>query len=162
MNHFFKKINTPVGQLTLVARENKLVAILWEDDTPDRVKLPGLERSLTHEILLKTETQLQEYFDGKRKRFQLPLYFQGTSFQVNVWRQLQAIPYATTKTYSELAREIGSPKACRAVGGANRRNPISIVVPCHRVIGANGTLTGFAGGMKAKAFLLELERGLGD
>lgn len=161
MTHFGKKITTPVGELTLVADERSLVAVLWEKEREGRVRLPRLEAGGGHPLLSETERQLGEYFGGKRRKFDLPLQFAGSEFQNKVWRGLQAIPYGQTRSYRELADSVGSPQACRAVGAANGRNPLSIVVPCHRVIGADGKLTGFAGGMEAKAYLLELEKGDG-
>ena len=108
-------------------------------------------------ILVETERQLAEYFSGRRKIFNLKLDFAGTEFQKKVWRALLTIPFGETRTYAQIARQIGRPDAVRAVGAANGKNPISIVTPCHRVIGSNGKLTGFAGGLDAKAFLLRLE-----
>ena len=105
-----------------------------------------------------TERQLKEYFNGERKTFDIPLRRNGTEFQLKVWRRLSEIPYGTTKTYGEIAKEIGFPKAARAVGGACNKNPIIIVVPCHRVVGANGDMTGFACGIDVKEKLLELEK----
>ena len=102
--------------------------------------------------------QLQEYFAGCRREFSLPLAPRGTEFQRQVWHALEGIPYGETRTYGEIARAIGKPKACRAVGMANHRNPLSILVPCHRVVGADGSLTGYGGGLEAKQFLLELEK----
>ena len=157
MQHFYKMIKSPVGELTLVANAEHLVAILWDEDRPGRVRLGELKHAPKKTVLCETEKQLRQYFRGARVRFELPLEFVGTPFQLRVWRQLQAIPFGETRSYLDLARSLGKPKACRAVGGANGRNPLSIVVPCHRVIGANGKLTGFAGGMKAKKFLLDLE-----
>jgi methylated-DNA-[protein]-cysteine S-methyltransferase len=107
--------------------------------------------------LLETERQLGEYFAGTRTRFELPLEACGSDFEKKVWRALKKIPYGTTRSYLDLAKAIGSPKACRAVGAANSKNPLPIVVPCHRVIGANGKLTGFAGGLDRKATLLAHE-----
>jgi methylated-DNA-[protein]-cysteine S-methyltransferase len=151
---------SPVGELTLVANDKSLIAVLWENDRPHHVRLPTLEVSRTHPVLLTAEAQLREYFDGRRKVFRLPLEFYGSDFQVKVWKALQTIPYGATRSYGELACQIGSEKACRAVGAANGRNPLPIVVPCHRVIGSNGKLTGFGGGLDVKAFLLNLERPL--
>ena len=110
-----------------------------------------------HPVLLKTERQLREYFAGERKRFDLELDLAGTPFQRRVWQALLTIPHGETRTYTEVARQIGHPTAIRAVGAANGRNPISIVVPCHRLLGSTGKLTGFAGGLDAKAYLLALE-----
>lgn len=157
MNHYYKTMKSPLGNLTIIANEKKLTAILWENDNPKRVKLFKNELAKDHPILYRTELQLNEYFEGKRKSFDLPLEFYGTEFQIQVWRGLQTIPYGVTTSYSGLAKQIGFPKASRAVGAANGKNPLSIVVPCHRVIGANGSLTGFAGGMEAKSYLLHLE-----
>jgi len=157
MRNVFKIINSPVGCLTLVAREEKLAAVLWEDDHPTRVKLGTLEEDQTSAILCETERQLAEYFDGKRVKFELELDFAGTDFQQKVWQALLTIPFGETRSYSDIAHQIGNPKAVRAVGAANGRNPISIIAPCHRVIGMNGSLTGFAGGLEAKQLLLKLE-----
>jgi methylated-DNA-[protein]-cysteine S-methyltransferase len=159
MNLFYKFMDSPVGKLKVVASDIGLVAILWEDDNPRRVPLKKLVGNGDHPMLVETERQLDEYFAGKRNSFSMPLDMRGTPFQKNVWRALQAIPFGETRTYGELAKQLGTPNASRAVGAANGRNPISIIVPCHRVIGASGKLTGFAGGLGAKAHLLELERG---
>jgi methylated-DNA-[protein]-cysteine S-methyltransferase len=155
--HFYKIVKSPVGALKLVASEAGLAAILWENDDPRRVRLNIVAEDKGHAVLLETERQLKEYFDGRRKSFQLRLDFAGTRFQSRVWSALLEIPFGETRSYAEIARRIGSPKAVRAVGAANGRNPISIVAPCHRVIGSNGKLTGFAGGLTIKAFLLGLE-----
>lgn len=154
---FFKKIASPVGELKIVASDKGLVAILWENEDPRRVKLGASIKQDDHFILLKTEEQLQAYFSGNLQQFTVPLIFYGTDFQKKVWSALLDIPYGKTKSYGQIAKIIGNPKAVRAVGNANRKNPISIIAPCHRVIGANGTLTGFAGGLKAKAVLLNIE-----
>jgi methylated-DNA-[protein]-cysteine S-methyltransferase len=110
-----------------------------------------------HPILVQTERQLGEYFAGTRTAFDLPLDPVGTDFQRRVWRALLTIPYGQTRSYADIARQVGSPAAVRAVGAANGRNPISIITPCHRVIGSTGQLTGFAGGLETKAYLLNLE-----
>lgn len=112
------------------------------------------------DLLTETRKQLQEYFDGKRKEFNLPILLRGTKFQKKVWQELCTIPYGETRSYKELAELVGNPKAVRAVDGANNKNPIMIIVPCHRVIGADGSLVGFGGGLEVKKFLLELEAGL--
>jgi methylated-DNA-[protein]-cysteine S-methyltransferase len=145
MTYAFKTMPSPVGELTLVASGQGLAAILWENDDPDRVRLVEATR------------QLGEYFAGQREAFDLPLDFHGTDFQKRVWAQLLAIPFGETRSYGEIARALGQPTASRAVGAANGKNPISIVAPCHRVIGTNGSLTGFAGGLEAKQRLLALE-----
>lgn len=157
MAYFYKKCESPVGKLTLVANNEGLVAILWENDNPDRVPLEPLTPEQNHPVLLETERQLHDYFAGKRKAFDLNLDFKGTDFQKKVWSALLTIPFGETRTYAQIATQIGSPKAVRAVGAANGKNPISIVAPCHRVIGTSGKLTGFAGGLKNKAKLLDLE-----
>lgn len=154
-----KTIASPVGDLTLVASDKGLVAILWENDSPDRVKLGAVEEDAGNPLLEATEAQLREYFAGTRTRFDLPLDFRGTDFQKSVWAELLAIPFGETRSYGEIAMKLGRPTASRAVGAANGRNPISIVAPCHRVIGSTGKLTGFAGGLAAKEYLLGLERG---
>lgn len=151
-------ISSPVGSLKLVAGELGLRAILWENDDPRRVPLNLSKESATHPALMQAEMQLGEYFAGDRRHFDLPLDFHGTAFQQTVWRALLDIPYGQTRSYEALAHAMGRPTAHRAVGAANGRNPISIIVPCHRVLGKNGALTGFAGGLGAKSFLLDLER----
>ena len=158
MSLAFKIIDSPVGKLKLVASDRGLVAILWENDKPHRVRLSELVANDKHPILLQTERQLSEYFAGKRKSFAVALDMRGTSFQKNVWEALLAIPFGETRSYGQLARQLGNPNATRAVGAANGRNPISIIVPCHRVIGSSGKLTGFAGGLEVKAHLLNLEK----
>lgn len=152
-------MNSPVGQLKLVANGNRLAAILWENDKPTRVRLPELVEADDSPILIETERQLNEYFAGSRDRFDLELDFRGTDFQKKVWAALLTIPFGETRSYSDIATQIGNINAVRAVGAANGRNPISIVAPCHRVIGASGDLTGFAGGLANKMFLLSLEAG---
>lgn len=158
MNFHHKIINTPVGQLTLIASDKGLAAVLWENDKPGRVPLPPGGSSDEHPVLMETEKQLLEYFDKKRTFFDLPLDFTGTSFQQKVWNALLSIPFGETRTYGDIARQLGDEKAVRAVGAANGKNPISIIAPCHRVIGASGKLTGFAGGLENKAYLLRLEQ----
>ena len=153
----YKEVESPVGKLKLVANSNALVAVLWERERPNRVKLATLKRDTGQPILVETERQLKEYFSGTRTKFDLPLEPNGSTFQKKVWHALQAIPFGETRSYLELAKTVGSAKAVRAVGAANGKNPLSIVVPCHRVVGANGSLTGFAGGLEAKARLLALE-----
>lgn len=156
---FYKEVESPVGKLKLVASANALVAILWERERPNRIKLAMAKSDPQQPILLETERQLEEYFAGTRNEFNLPLEPAGTEFQKKVWRALREIPFGQTRSYLDLAKSIGSAKAVRAVGAANGKNPLSIVVPCHRVVGANGTLTGFAGGLEVKAKLLAHEGG---
>ena len=157
---FYKTMESPVGVLKLVAGHRGLAAILWENDDPKRVRLSPPAEDKKHPILLETERQLTGYFAGKLKRFSVKLDFAGTEFQKKVWAALVAIPFGETRSYAQIARQIGHPKAVRAVGAANGRNPLSIIAPCHRVIGSNGKLTGFAGGLKTKAFLLKMESGI--
>jgi methylated-DNA-[protein]-cysteine S-methyltransferase len=154
----FKSFASPVGPLKLVASDEGLTAILWKNDSPGRVPLNDLIENPDHPVLRAAEKQLREYFAGKRSRFDLKLDFVGTPFQKKVWRALLKIPFGETRSYGDIARQVGSPKAVRAVGAANGRNPISIVAPCHRVIGSNGKLIGFAGGLPVKEYLLEMER----
>jgi methylated-DNA-[protein]-cysteine S-methyltransferase len=159
MSYTFVTLATPVGELKLVANGSRLAAILWENDKPGRVRLGPMREAPDNPILMRTAQQLQEYFAGTRNRFDLDLDFAGTEFQKKVWAALLTIPFGETRSYSEIARQIGNPSAVRAVGAANGKNPISIVAPCHRVIGASGKLTGFAGGLEAKEQLLTLEGG---
>jgi methylated-DNA-[protein]-cysteine S-methyltransferase len=152
-----KTVRTPVGALKLIASNDGLAAILWENDRPGRVRLDVVAEDAAHPVLRDTERQLAEYFTGRRKVFDLALDLAGTEFQTKVWRALLTIPFGETRSYAQIARQIGHPKAVRAVGAANGRNPISIVTPCHRVIGSSGALTGFAGGLATKEQLLRLE-----
>ena len=151
------KMNSPVGQLKLVAHDHALVAVLWQNEKLNRVILPDLIQDDTHPLLLRVKQQLQEYFQGQRKVFDLALDFYGTPFQQQVWQALLTIPYGQTRTYQQIAVQIGNPKAVRAVGAANARNPMSIIAACHRVIGSKGSLVGFAGGLEHKKILLKLE-----
>jgi methylated-DNA-[protein]-cysteine S-methyltransferase len=153
----YKWMDSPVGRLRLVASDEGLAGILWERERPNRVRMNVEAENNGHSVLVETERQLNEYFGGQRKEFALKLDFVGTAFQREVWNALLTIPFGETRTYGQIARHIGNPSATRAVGAANGRNPISIVAPCHRVIGSTGTLTGFSGGLDAKAYLLTLE-----
>lgn len=140
-------IDTPLGEMYFCAEDSKITALRFgrtEKDTPC-------------EIIYEAKRQLAEYFNGKRQEFDLPLAPKGTPFQQAVWQALREIPYGETASYGEIAAKVGNPKASRAVGMANNRNPIAIIVPCHRVVGANGSLTGYAGGLGKKDFLLSLE-----
>lgn len=153
----FMEMASPVGLLKLVAHDTALVAVLWENEDPKRVRLAELIEDKKHPILLETQKQLNEYFSGQRKVFDLPLDFEGTEFQEKVWQVLLTIPFGETRSYKQIAEQIGNVKAVRAVGAANGKNPISIIAPCHRVVGANGKLVGFAGGLENKDILLKLE-----
>ena len=154
----FMEMSSPVGLLKLVANENALVAVLWENENPKRVRLAELIEDQQHPILLETQKQLNEYFAGQRQKFELTLDFEGTEFQQKVWQALLSIPFGETRSYKDIAEQIGNVKAVRAVGAANGKNPISIIAPCHRVVGANGKLVGFAGGLENKDILLNIEK----
>lgn len=153
-----KTIKAPVGKLKLVASDDGLVAVLWENDNPRRVRLNEFLQNDRHPILVKAERQLSEYFAGTRNNFSVPLDVRGTHFQKDVWKALRTIPFGETRSYGQIAKQLGNPRATRAVGAASGRNPLSIIVPCHRVMGAAGQLTGFAGGLNAKTHLLKLEQ----
>ncbi|HKU80606.1 MAG TPA: methylated-DNA--[protein]-cysteine S-methyltransferase [Candidatus Tumulicola sp.] len=152
------RLATPIGELGLVAGEHGLTEIRWDAAGGGRGGALGREDP-DHPLLRRAARQLTEYFDGTRKTFELDLEFHGTTFQKRVWNELLAIPYGETRSYGEIALRLGNPNATRAVGAANGRNPLPIVAPCHRVIGASGALTGFGGGLELKARLLDFERG---
>lgn len=139
-----------LGPMRFVARGDALVSLWFVDDGS-----PAGERD---ELLDRAIEEVDEYFAGKRTEFSIPLAAEGTPFQREVWNALRAIPFGETRSYADVAQAIGKPRAVRAVGAANGKNPLGIVVPCHRVIGADGSLTGYAGGMSRKKFLLDLER----
>lgn len=147
-------IETPIGGLIIRENGMAVTAIRVAQGKGEGSQVPEKETPLLRE----TKKQLHEYFNGQRKSFDLPLQPAGTAFQQEVWKALRQIPYGETRSYKELADMIGNSKACRAVGGANNKNPILILIPCHRVIGVNGSLTGFAAGLPAKKYLLELEQ----
>lgn len=153
-----RRIDSPIGPLMLAADEDGLRHIEFRDNRhpADRADWQGGD----NRVLRETEAQLREYFDGRRRDFDLPLAPRGTDFQLQVWHGLARIPYGATLSYAQLARRIGKPDAVRAVGAANGRNPVPIVLPCHRVIGADGALVGFGGGLPTKQFLLRLEGAL--
>jgi methylated-DNA-[protein]-cysteine S-methyltransferase len=147
-------IRSPLGELHAYARGDALVAISLPDQPP-----PGDARRAATAVLALARAQLDAYFAGELRAFDLPLAPAGTEFQQLVWRALRAIPYGATRSYADIARAIDRPTASRAVGAANGKNPLAIVVPCHRVIGAAGALVGYAGGLPTKRWLLEHERG---
>lgn len=155
----YKDVPSSVGVIRVISSDTGLVAIIWEGEDYKRTKLSEPVRDDEHPLLLQAEQQLNEYFQNKRTTFDIPLDFRGTEFQIRVWEALLKIPYGVTKTYGELAKILGDSKAVRAVGGALNKNPISIIVPCHRVVGASGKLVGFAGGLDNKSILLDLEQG---
>ncbi len=156
-DYFYRLMDSPVGQLKLVASSAGLAAILWDNDRPGRVPLTIIAEDESHPVLVETERQLRQYFARERRVFDLPLDFSGTAFQKKVWRALLTIPFGETRSYTRIAEQIDAPKAIRAVGAANGRNPISIIAPCHRVLGAAGDLRGFAGGLDRKTYLLGFE-----
>lgn len=158
MERYRTTIASPVGDLTLVAHDGGLAALGWAGAEKAAVQTPASVERPDHPVLIAAACQLAEYFAGMRRTFDLPLDPAGTPFQQAVWRELLSIPWGETRSYADIARAIGQPSATRAVGAANGRNPLAIVAPCHRVIGADGGLTGFAGGMAAKRLLLDLER----
>ena len=151
----FRHIDSPVGLLTIAASDAGLHAIEFPGDS-DPLPRQGW-RATDHPLLQRAQAQLDEYFAGLRRGFDLPLAPQGTPFQRQVWFALATIPYGQTRSYAQIAAQLQRPTATRAVGAANGRNPLPIVLPCHRVIGADGSLTGFSGGLPTKRFLLELE-----
>lgn len=157
MSFNFQKLKSPIGLLYLVAKDKNLLAIIFEKNwakfKKDSLGIVELETP----ILARTKKQLTEYFKGERKIFNLPYELKGTVFQKKVWSALSMIPFGKTKSYKEQAILIKSPKAARAIGRADGLNPLCIILPCHRVIGSSGALTGFAGGLEAKKFLLNLE-----
>jgi methylated-DNA-[protein]-cysteine S-methyltransferase len=152
----YDEIESPVGRLRLIASGEALASI-WFEHGRDAARGSAATRG-SNAIIERTRAQLEEYFAGRRREFDLPLDPRGTEFQRRVWFRLTRIAYGDTTTYGALAAELGNSKASRAVGLANGSNPIPIVIPCHRVIGADGSLTGFGGGLPIKAKLLELER----
>lgn len=154
---FFKEVPTPVGLLKIVANDKSLVALLWENDDPLRVELDEMTLDEKHPILLQTEKQLNEYFSGQRTDFDLPFECIGTEFQIQVWSALYKVPFGTTESYEDIAIKIGRPKAVRAVGTAVGKNPISVIIPCHRIVRKDKLLTGFAGSIEMKEWLLDHE-----
>lgn len=155
--------DSPIGPLRIAASESGVCAVYMREqrhvsDVPEAGWLPlSADDVMQSRLIEQAKVQLDEYFAGRRNAFDLPLDLRGTTFQQSVWKSLCSIGFGETVSYGELARRIGNPKAVRAVGLANGRNPVSIVVPCHRVIGADGSLTGYGGGIDRKRFLLELE-----
>jgi len=141
-------------KIVITEENNAITGVLWSADLPG-----GFVKAETP-LIKKAAAQIEEYLNGKRKKFSLPLAMHGTEFQMDVWRALQTIPYGETRSYKEIAELVNRPKAVRAVGMANHHNPISIIVPCHRVIGHNGSLTGYGGGLPLKRRLLELEQAM--
>jgi|ERR1700733_2823199 len=153
---FYDEFNSPVGILKVFATDTALIAITWQQQFLDK-QLLAATHSIHHPIVRTAQQQIEEYFDKKRSSFDLPIAYQGTAFQQKVWQALQQIGHGTTHSYAQIAHKIGNPKAVRAVGTAIGANPLPIVIPCHRVIGSNGGLCGFAGGLNTKKLLLQLE-----
>lgn len=157
-NYFMKHYQSPIGSVILVSSEDRLCGVIYPSMwTCFQKKFPGVVQA-SHAMIEKTEAQLDEYFAGSRKVFDLPLAIEGTEFQKTVWNALGRIGYGETRTYKEQAEYIGRPKAFRAVGMTDGLNPISIILPCHRVISSAGALTGYAGGLPAKKWLLDFEK----
>jgi methylated-DNA-[protein]-cysteine S-methyltransferase len=159
-DHYYRIVDSPIGPLRLVANEDGLVAILWEEENSRSGPLPTVTETPQHPVLAESARQLAEYFAGKRKTFDLGLHFDGTEFQRKVWSALLTIPFGETRSYGQIAAQIGHPSAVRAVGAANGQNPIPIIAPCHRVVGSTGKLVGFGGGLPRKVHLLTLEGAL--
>lgn len=161
-DHFsYSQIDSPIGCLTLIASQQGLHRILWDSDTTThacQTFLGNINHAPQHSVLTASQRQLDEYFSGTRTTFDIPLDIHGTDFQKQAWQVLTTIPYGKTISYGEQAEQLGGKHKARAVGMANGANPISIIVPCHRVVGANGQLTGFGGGLDKKRFLLSLEQ----
>lgn len=149
------QMDSPLGRITLSSREGALIGLAFEEERHPRDRAGAIEEA--DEVLLDAKRQIEEYLGGWRRMFDLPLAPEGTEFQQEVWRALGEIPFGVTMSYQDLARRLGKEKAVRAVGMANGRNPISIIIPCHRVIGADGSLTGYGGGLWRKEFLLDFE-----
>lgn len=163
---FVEEMESPIGVLTIGCLDEGLCQIAFGNLNETEMEIrtwakkhqfsPEFERDFDKTFAVCE--QLQAYFEGKRTTFDVPLALKGTPFQVKVWNALQTIPYGETRTYKEVAEQIGNPKAVRAVGGANNQNPVPVIVPCHRVIGSNGALVGYGGGLDIKVNLLELEK----
>jgi methylated-DNA-[protein]-cysteine S-methyltransferase len=158
MNQRYQYLDTPIGRLRLVSGGSCLAAVEFEGHHGD----PGSAIEAADAVLERTAGQLQQYFAGRRRQFDLPLAPVGTAFQRAVWKALRAIPWGALCSYADIARAIDRPTAVRAVGAANGRNPLPIIVPCHRVVGSDGSLTGFSGGIEVKRQLLVLEGSLGE
>jgi len=156
----YKTMKSPIGKITLVSSDEALIALYVGDEL--KPKMAFAKKNDSHKILLTAEQQLNEYFNGRRKKFDIPLGPDGTEFQNKAWKALSKIPYGEIWSYGKQALYLKAPNAQRAVGGANGKNPIPVIIPCHRVIGSTGKLTGFSGGMQMKIYLLKLEGHLVD
>jgi methylated-DNA-[protein]-cysteine S-methyltransferase len=151
---------SPVGNLKLVASQNGLTAVLWRNDNDNELPFSLATEDFQNINIIKAKKQLTDYFAGKRTQFDIKLDLNGTDFQKNVWQQLLKIKFGQTQSYKDIALILKNKNACRAVGAANSKNPVPIIVPCHRVIGSNGTLTGFSGGLNTKSWLLDFEKSI--
>ncbi len=151
MKTYYKEINSSIGKLAITTSDHAVLSIIWEAEEDHHT-------TSNHPLITATEKQLTEYFHKTRHTFDIPLAFHGTPFQNDVWNALLEIPYGTTLSYADIARKIGRPKAVRAVGTAIGKNPLLILIPCHRVIGSNGNLSGFGAGVENKALLLNIEK----
>lgn len=158
---YIKYVETKLGKIGIVEKDNKIVKVIIINGSKESSKRNKNDydnyQEKDTELLLKAKKELEEYFEGKRKEFDLPLEQEGTEFQKKVWNALEKIPYGETRTYKEVAKIVGNEKACRAVGMANNKNNIPIIIPCHRVVGSNGKLVGYALGLNMKKYLLDLE-----
>jgi methylated-DNA-[protein]-cysteine S-methyltransferase len=157
--HYFDFCESPMGRMLIVATDQGLSGLYFVDQKYYREVAPDWLRGSNHKTVRETARQLTEYFAGVRKQFEIPLAAQGTPFQIGVWKAISSVKYGHSITYSELARRAGHPEAVRAAGTATGRNPITIIVPCHRIVGSDGSLTGYAGGLERKRALQELEDG---
>jgi len=155
----YTTMESPIGELLLVGDGDTLHGLYMQEGRKPKTISPDWQASAAP--FADVKTQLEEYFIGARTNFDIPLAAEGAPFELEVWHALEEIPYGETVSYGEIARRVGQPTAARAVGTANGRNPIAVIVPCHRVIGADGSLTGYGGGLERKRLLLELERGQG-
>ena len=157
--YFSGLFTAPFGVLHVVASDLGVRYVMFENDAhPKPLDALNLQHDDSHDVMREVLSQLNEYFSGKRREFELPLDLHGTEFQVAAWKSLARIPFGHTSSYGEQAASIGRPTAVRAIGGANGRNPVAVILPCHRVIGANGSLTGFGGGLEVKKWLLQHEQ----
>jgi methylated-DNA-[protein]-cysteine S-methyltransferase len=154
---YYSIVNTPLGDLTLVANRSELIGVYFTACAHVPKVRDGWKLEAEHPVLMQAEEQLKEYFKSKRNSFSFPLSLSGTDFQKRVWQEIAKIPFGETISYSELAKRAGAPEAIRAAGTATGRNPLSIVVPCHRVVGKDNAITGYAGGLERKQHLLKLE-----
>lgn len=150
----YRTVPFAIGKLTIMEKNGKIVRI--KPNRPPEPAIHAVEKETS--LIAEAVSQLSAYFEGRLKTFDLPLDMSGTPFQMKTWEALKTIPYGETRSYGDIARQIGQPKACRAVGMANHNNPVAIVVPCHRVIGSDGSLTGYGGGLPIKRQLLDLEK----